>query len=267
MSKVPFSIIESEIIPSSNLYTKFVFLKEVDSTNTFLIKNQSPPGTIVVADTQLRGKGRNMRKWFSPPGKNLYFSILFPNNNLSSTNLLQLNIVMAVAIAESLRENFSVPAMIKWPNDVFIDEKKTGGILIEAELSGDKLKKIVAGAGINVNLAAEELPGELKTTATSLFITTGKLFRREEVLKSILKMLDLWYNIFVHEGFSPVKRKVEEYFLWKEMEVKVIDGTNSLEGTAKGIDEKGFLIIEKDGKKIKIMVGDVSLRREDASHN
>ncbi len=241
-----------------------IFYKEVNSTNTILLNGDFSDGTVIVAESQLAGKGRRGRKWHSPPGKNLYLSILFKDPPMSATQMLQLNLVTAVGIVKTLEE-LSVPASIKWPNDILINEKKVAGILIESEMERENIKKIVIGIGINVNMKENEFPNEIKDIATSIQIATGNYIELRYLLKNLLQKLQLWYNIFEQEGFNQIKKEWENYFSWKGKEVIVFQGEEIIEGKAVGIDSNGFLIIkDQQGVFKTIIVGDITLRRKNA---
>ncbi len=244
-----------------------VFYRELTSTNTFLLENDFPDGTVIVAESQTAGRGRRSRKWHSPPGKNLYFSILLRDPGFTPLQVLQLNLVTAVAIVKALEEE-GIRASIKWPNDILLNEKKLGGILIESEMESNRARKVVIGIGLNVNMTSGEIPPELSDIATSIKIETGRETNLTELLKNLLQKLQLWYNIFKQEGFNHVKNEWENYFSWMGKEVVVYQDGFSITGIAERIDESGFLIIrDKEGRLHRIIVGDVSLRRRDVTGN
>ncbi|MGC8938865.1 MAG: biotin--[acetyl-CoA-carboxylase] ligase, partial [Thermodesulfovibrio sp.] len=151
---------------------EIVVYDEVESTNSKaneLLKQGYPSGTVVIADRQTKGKGRLGRTWISPSGKNLYMSIaLKPGIPPKYATLLTLTSVVACTTA--LRRYTDIPVMIKWPNDMLIDDKKIGGILTEMKIEGEKIKSAVVGIGINVNMTEEDIPEEIKDIASSLKI-------------------------------------------------------------------------------------------------
>ncbi len=241
------------------------YFDELESTNKYLMENSLPNGSVVIADSQKSGKGRRGRKWFSPPRKNLYLSFVLNNPPFSPSQALQLNIVTAVAVAVSVADLGIIPE-IKWPNDILVSGKKIAGILIESEISSEKIRKLVVGIGINLNMDFHEIDEEIKEVATSLKIVTGEEVVREDFLNILLKKLDLWYNIFEKEGFLPVKKRWTSLFSWKGKEVVVLTESTSIKGIAIGIDENGFLLLKNERGEIeKVISGDVTLRRENAS--
>ena len=134
--------------------------EEVASTNTkarSLAKAGAPEGAVVIAESQTSGRGRRGRSWFCPAGKGLLISVLLrPTLPVSQVHLLTL--VAACAAAEAIEATVDLPVGIKWPNDLFLGDRKAGGILVEAAGAGAAVDWVVAGIGINVNTEPGELP-------------------------------------------------------------------------------------------------------------
>jgi birA, biotin-[acetyl-CoA-carboxylase] ligase region len=149
---------------------------EIGSTNEIafeLGKKGAPEGTVVISDSQTRGRGRLRRKWISPPGLNLYMSVIFrPGIPLKDASLLTL--ISSVAVVECIKVEGGV-ALIKWPNDVLINGKKVSGILTETEAQGDRVDFVIVGIGVNLNMTAEimQREREIADTATSLRVRAG----------------------------------------------------------------------------------------------
>ncbi len=256
-----------DFIKKSSLFSCVEVHKILESTNTYLLKNNFPSGCIVIADQQTAGRGRRGRSWFSPPGKNLYFSFLLVNPPLDPSTLPRLNIVMAVAVAEALGK-LGIKTSVKWPNDILINGKKLAGILIESVFEKDKIKKLVIGTGININTDHDDFTTDILTIATSLKIATGQTWDRNSILLNLLKNIELWYNVFEKGEFYKIRDKWLQYFEWKGKEVFVSSDDTTIFGIAAGIDENGFLILSlPDGSEMKIISGDVSVRRKNATGN
>ena len=162
--------------------------------------------TVLVADHQTAGRGKGQRRWHSLPGKGLYASILLrpgrPVEELASVTL-----VVAVAVLHAVRQTTGIPATVKWPNDIMVDGRKLCGILCELVLSPDgEVKHIIAGIGLNENLAPEDFPHSLTRMATSLSIESGRPIDRAASLANLLDELAHWLELWEREGFEPVRQ-------------------------------------------------------------
>jgi len=237
------------------------YTAQTESTNLWarrlLDAEPIPEGALVLAGRQTGGRGRLGRRWSSPPG-GLYFSIILrPPLDLQRASLLSL--VLAVACAKSLERFISYPCGIKWPNDVMIDGKKAGGILLEASGEMDRLEYVVAGVGINVNLAPQDFPKEIRDLATSLAAATGRNYDLNLLLAHLLNDLSRDYYFFLQQGFKPFLEVYKEYCIHFLHPIAVNTGQGRIEGTHKDIDVNGSLLIEVDGRTIPISTGDVQL--------
>jgi BirA family biotin operon repressor/biotin-[acetyl-CoA-carboxylase] ligase len=160
---------------------------QLDSTNTKakeLAGNGAAPWTVVVAEEQTNGYGKEQRGWFSPKG-GLYFSIILPQSNID--DLQTLTILAAFAAAKTIMEKFSLQTFIKLPNDVWINNKKIAGILTENIISGSKVKYSVMGIGLDTNI--DKFPKELENTATSLKIELDREVDNKQVMEKIVEEL------------------------------------------------------------------------------
>ena len=179
----------------------------IDSTNVrarMLADEGAPEGTIVVAEAQLKGKGRRGRSWFSPAGQGIYVSVILrPRVPPAEATLLVL--MAAVAAAEALLSHADLPVSVKWPNDILVGGKKIAGILTEMRLDGDRIDHVVIGMGVNVNTPAESLPPEIGAIATSLSAKTGRTFSRAGLLRTYLEKLEGWYTLFRERRFEPIR--------------------------------------------------------------
>src|SRR5690606_29499635 len=146
-----------------------------------LAENGAKQGTLVIAEQQLQGKGRLGREWHSPYGKGIWMSFIM-RPDVSIQFAPQLTLLVAVALCETLRSHLSLPASIKWPNDVLINGKKCSGILLESVAEEQRLKYVIAGIGINVNLSDEDYPADIKPIATSLRIEAKRVIDRTQFL-------------------------------------------------------------------------------------
>jgi BirA family biotin operon repressor/biotin-[acetyl-CoA-carboxylase] ligase len=232
------------------------------STNTLatdLAQKGAVDGTAVIAETQTGGKGRLGRTWVSPPG-NLYLSVILrPAVPVHKAPLITL--MGAVAVAAVVREHLKVPAGIKWPNDVLISGKKVAGLLTEMSAEPDRIRHIVLGIGVNVNMDTRELPPDVRRTATTLAAATGGRVDRTALVKELLAALDHWYHRFL-------KNEAEVLDAWEGLNVTLgnrvtVSGTGTrLEGFARGVDAEGRLILElDDGTRQQVAAGDVTIMK------
>ena len=223
-------------------------LRSTDSTNERareLAEAGAPSGTIVTASEQSAGRGRHGRAWAAPAGKALLLSaILRP---LAPRDAL-LPLAVPLAVCEAVEAVAGHECRIKWPNDVWIGERKAAGVLIEARPA----QWAVIGIGINVSIEPEEFPGDLRWPATSIGcgVELGELrFALCEALGSWADAADEAVLAAYRERDALAGRQVA----W--------DGAGDGEGVAAGIDERGNLLVERaGGETVSLGSGEVSLR-------
>lgn len=238
------------------------YTPQIDSTNVkakALGDEGALQGTLVVADEQIKGRGRRGREWSSPAGSSIYMTLLL-KPDCAPDRAPGLTLVMALAVAESLEEITGQQVGIKWPNDIVVNGRKVCGILTEMSLEADYIQYVVIGTGINVN--TEEFPEELQSMATSLFIETGKTYQRSKIIASVMKHFE--ENVdkyFKTQDMTELKEKYEKFLLNKNKEVRVLQPGNEYLAKALGINEKGELLVQKtDGTMEEIYAGEVSVR-------
>jgi BirA family biotin operon repressor/biotin-[acetyl-CoA-carboxylase] ligase len=214
---------------------------------------------VVVAECQSAGRGRLGRNWDSPAGSNVYMTLLL-RPELKPDQAPMLTLVMALSVAEALREMTGLDAQIKWPNDIVVNGKKVCGILTEMRAEVGYIDHVAIGAGINVN--REEFPEELKEMATSLVLECGKAFSREEILAGILEHFQKDYDRFMKTGsFRDLKADYETLLVNRGKKVRVLGETEPYHAVALGINEKGELLVRReDGTETAVYAGEVSVR-------
>ena len=147
------------------------YLDSVDSTNTLALKlarEGALEGEVVLADHQLKGRGRLPdRNWQSPPGRNIYFSVIL-RPPLKPSRSPALTLMAGVAVSRVLSEYCPGRVTLKWPNDVQIDGRKTAGILTEMRMRGDSIDCVIIGIGVNVLMDRDEFDEAIRDRATSL---------------------------------------------------------------------------------------------------
>ena len=236
---------------------------ELDSTNQrarLLALDGAEEGTLVLTDTQTSGRGRLGRGWHSPPGVNLYLSlVLRPRLKLETIPFLTL--AAALAGAEALGNLTGHAPEIKWPNDLLLDRHKIAGILAEAEFRGTNVDFVILGMGLNVNLAASDLPSELEHKAGSLMIATGRPWDRVAVLADLLESLENVYDRLVREGAGGILPDYRRHCVTLGARVGFTHGGAVIEGRALDVNDSGELVVEKmdGGGLLTVNAGEVSL--------
>lgn len=240
----------------------FRYYDEIESTNTEarnLAADGAPEGTVVVAEHQSAGRGRLGRQWTSPAGKGLLFSVVLrPRVPMTEAHLLTL--VAATAAAEGIEGQTKVPVQIKWPNDLIVNGRKVGGILLEVSGEYDQVRWVVVGVGINVNTEFAELPVALRRSAISLKAAVGKPVDRSVLLARILLSLEKYYLDAVANGFERPLRGFRErdYLLHRSVSVQTREGP--VIGEAAGIDDRGALLVELPHRHVRrFYAGEVTL--------
>lgn len=246
---------------------KLYYYESTGSTNTDakrLGEEGNPHGTVVTADLQTAGKGRRGRSWQTLSGTALSFTLLL-RPDFAPDKASMITLVMALSVAEALEETTGTSAGIKWPNDIVMNGKKICGMLTEMTMTPemDEIQYVVVGVGINVNNAGpEEFQEEVRPTATSLRIETGRQYNRAQLLNRVLLRFEENYEIFLETlDLSGLRECYQEHLLNVGARVRVLDPAGEYTGMAEGIDLQGELIVVRDnGEKIPVYAGEVSVR-------
>ncbi|MEQ8579721.1 MAG: biotin--[acetyl-CoA-carboxylase] ligase [Balneola sp.] len=199
---------------------ELILLEEIDSTNNYAKKiEKAVPGTVILAEDQITGKGQHKKIWTSEPGKNLTFSIVFTPTKADRISLLTL--ACASAIEDVVCKYFDDCSIdLKWPNDVICDGKKISGLLTEVIHNGNKIDRVIVGIGLNVN--QEKFEGELSDTATAMKAISGKEESREKLLCDLLVRIEYNYQRWVNSSIDLIKEinpKLQGYGDWITLEV------------------------------------------------
>lgn len=238
-----------------------LYLPATPSTNVEAKKRAQAgmaEGTLVITDNQTHGRGRFDRTWWSSPGKDLLFSLIF-RPSLKASQAFRLTLLSSLAVAEAIRQETGLDALIKWPNDVYIKGKKVSGILSESGIHRDHLEYIIAGIGINVNSTPSRNP-EIEDRATSLSMELGENVPRLALLSLILELIESYYRTIQQGEFHSLKKRWDTLSLINHKKVMVETRGCMHEGTAESVDEDGFLVLlDHTGTKRRIVSGDVSL--------
>lgn len=248
-----------ESLPRS-LFTQVVYYFPVlGSTNSYLTelaKRGEPEGALVITEKQTRGKGRLGRQWHSPSGVNLLFSTLF-RPPFSIDRVFSLTMLIAVSLVDAIREVTGLRALIKWPNDIYVNDKKMAGILTEFSADTRGIEHVVVGTGLNVNWDILDRP-ELEPMATSLMKEVGHPVSRVTLLSHILDELESNYRRLLRGEDAPIRDRWNKHSMVIGKEVLIDPEGEAKRAKARGIDRNGALLIEEEGGRASSVVcGDV----------
>lgn len=242
--------------------------QETSSTNDVAEKfarDGAAEGVVVFAESQTKGRGRLGRKWVSPGHKGLWFSVLL-RPTLRPQEATRLTIIAATALRRGIRSVTGLDPRIKWPNDLLLNGKKVAGILTEMSAEVDRVRHLIIGAGVNLNLTFEEFPEELRSIATSLRIESGRVIGRPELAVAILRELDADYARLRAGRFAEIADEWETHCATLGREVTVYAGPQPLRGRAEALDDDGALLLRTEhGHLERIIGGDVTLDK--SSHD
>ena len=237
-----------------------IYSEETGSTNSdiFGFSDRGYPQT---------GKGRRGRTWISPPGVNIYMSILLKPDFRPETAPM-LTLVMAMSVFRACKELYGDECVfgIKWPNDIVVSARgenyhKICGILTEMRMEEKEIRDIVIGIGINVNQT--EFPEEISQTAGSLALALGREVSRADLTAAVWKYFEEYYERFAEaQTLKPLKEEYESALVNRGRKVRVLDPSTPFEGTAMGINDLGELLVQPDDGSAVMAVGtgEVSVR-------
>jgi len=238
--------------------------EQTTSTNDViekLARDGVKEGAVVFAESQTKGRGRLGRKWISPERKGLWFSVLL-RPDLRPQEATQLTVASATALRRAIQSETGLHPEIKWPNDILIGGKKVAGILTELNAELDRVRHVILGIGVDVNLGANEFPPELRRLATSLKIESGKTISRPGLATAILRELDGDYARICGGGFAEVADEWEAHCQTIGCNVTIQTGERRIRGCAESLDDDGALLLRTEhGHLERVMGGDVTLEK------
>lgn len=228
-----------------------LLLHETASTNT-LVRDQARKGAraglVVAASRQIHGRGRLGRSWDSPANGGLYVSLLL-RPEWPAAQAGRLAILGSVAAADAVESLAGLRPRIKWPNDLILQGGKLGGLLIETEPRGARLDFAVIGLGLNVRQRAGDFSDEVRPLATSLFLATGQLYRRADLLVALLHAFQRRWS----QPFAAARDDWEASSLTLGQQVTLTTGRGPRAGQALGLDESGALLLRNDSGEIEVV--------------
>lgn len=240
----------------------YFYFREIDSTNNrakALAAEGVPEGTVVVADMQTAGRGRRGRQWFSPSNQGIYVSVVL-RPSLPLREISRISLVAAVAVAETLREEYGLDALIKWPNDILIDHKKIAGILSEAVIDTVGLEYMVVGIGLNINQDLSQFPADLRMPATSLRVEKNQAVARVKILQSLLLSLEHHYLRLLAGDFESILVRARALSMVLGQQVRLETAEGFVIGKAVDINSDGYLmVVNPDGSVQAVMSGEIDV--------
>ena len=228
------------------------YYTQLDSTNEEsweLIDEGVKPGTVIITDRQLSGKGRNGTKWQSNADRSLTFSVVIQPNDLSGSMSGLFSLLSGVAIIRAFQD-LHIAGGLKWPNDIMVKGKKVGGILCESKIQGNSINWVVLGIGINVNETVDDFKNDISKSATSLYIEVGEFIQRERLLAAILNHLEILLNELIENSESfDINKYWIPHCIHTNEQITFQDGGQVRQGLFKNLKKNGECIIEMNGTK------------------
>jgi len=221
---------------------KIIRLAETTSTNDFLLENYKKydEGTMVIADYQSSGKGLEDNQWESKKGKNLTLSLLIKPGDLNAADQFNLNMATSLAIRMLISEYTRTPVQVKWPNDIYVDDKKIAGILIKNFLYGQQIHLSIAGMGININ--QEKFYSEAPNPV-SLKQITGKEYNLKEMMDKLIKHLEHYFRILYNKDFNTLNQEYYQHMYQLNEWHNYMIHDQIVRASIQGIDEFGRLTL------------------------
>ena len=251
---------------TQNLNTKFLgkrvyYFDSTDSTQNFAMEiasNDKENGTVIISKKQTMGRGRMKRKWKSPTGGIWMSIIIHPKFDVSYTTLVP--IATSLALCMAIEKILKIKPELKWPNDVTLKGKKVAGVLVDTSIISNEIENVVLGIGINFKIKPHELASTIKKTPNFYGVTT-LVKKNEKALPLVQQFLYELENVFQLINSRRIKKIKSEWTKRSSTigrNVSIITGEGNVNGKAIKIDNNGALIISKDKKAERILVGDIT---------
>ncbi len=237
---------------------------QVGSTNDIAMARAfEGSGYLCLAEHQKSGRGRRGREWVSPFGHNIYMSLIWEFDGGVSC-LEGLSLAVGVCVVDALQDIGLKELSLKWPNDILLDGKKLGGVLLE--ISGDPMGtcQVVVGIGLNVRMDDKHSIGKISQPWSSISQQLGHVSRNTLVARFTNRLIPMLSNFHIN-GFSEYKDRWNAFDAYKNMRVQVLSGDNLIDGEDLGVDDSGALLLLQEGGVKRIYGGEVSLRVSHAS--
>ncbi|MBC8954971.1 bifunctional biotin--[acetyl-CoA-carboxylase] ligase/biotin operon repressor BirA [Xenorhabdus sp. PB62.4] len=256
----PMNLLDKNAITNYHPSDRIEVIPVIDSTNQYLLDKLSEldSGDACVAEYQYAGRGRRGRQWVSAFGRNLYLSMYWRLEQ-GPAAAIGLSLVVGIVIAEVLnRQGAAERVKVKWPNDLYLDDKKLAGILVELTGKTGDAAQIVIGIGINISMSSEQQKS-INQRWTNLQ-QAGMTIERNKLIAEIIAKLKETLTQFENEGLSPFIPRWLKLDNFINRPVKLIIGEQEIHGIARGIDQQGALLLDINGVITPYIGGEISLR-------
>ncbi|MCI1896918.1 MAG: bifunctional biotin--[acetyl-CoA-carboxylase] ligase/biotin operon repressor BirA [Enterobacter sp.] len=255
----PMQLLDEQAIRSQFDQGTIAVLPVIDSTNQYLLDRLSElsSGDSCIAEYQQAGRGRRGRKWFSPFGANLYLS-MFWRLEQGPAAAIGLSLVIGIVMAEVLQDLGADKVRVKWPNDLYLQDRKLAGILVELTGKTGDAAQIVIGAGLNMVMRHVET--DIVNQGWITLQEAGVNIDRNALAVRLIKELRESLVLFEQEGLAPFLPRWEKLDNFIHRPVKLIIGDKEIFGISRGIDAQGALLLEQDGILKPWVGGEISLR-------
>ncbi|MBT0725738.1 bifunctional biotin--[acetyl-CoA-carboxylase] ligase/biotin operon repressor BirA [Rosenbergiella sp. S61] len=255
----PINLLDQEIISQRYHTDNVEVIPVIDSTNQYLLDNidKLNTGDVCLAEYQQAGRGRRGGKWFSPFGANLYLSMYWRLEQ-GPAAAMGLSLVVGIVIAETLIEFGCHDVKVKWPNDLYINNRKLAGILVEMTGKTGDVAHIVIGAGINIAMKSDAA-SPIDQNWTSLH-QEGIVTDRNALSAAMITNLRIALQTFEIQGMTPFLPRWHALDNFLNKPVKLIIGEREIHGIERGINEFGALMLEHEDEIKAWVGGEISLR-------
>lgn len=241
-------------------YGKALVFDEINSTNEYLLTHYAelPNGSLCLAESQTAGRGRRGRQWYSPLGQNLYFSMLWKYPPQHTEQLSSLSLVVAIVIAETFEQLGVSGVQIKWPNDIYYQGKKAGGILIESKIDRNAISLVI---GIGLNLSMNSIDPSIVNQPWADFSRFG--FDRTALAATLAQRLQHALLHFPETAFNGYLPRWQKFDCFYQKPVKLITANGDIHGISEGINSNGELLLRTAEGINAFAIGEISLRADD----
>jgi len=255
----PMQLLDKEAILAQLNQARLDVIPVIDSTNQYLLDRMSTlqSGDACIAEYQQAGRGRRGRQWFSPFGANLYMSMYWRLEQ-GPAAAMGLSLVIGIVMAETLQQLGAQEVRVKWPNDLYLHDRKLAGILVELTGKTGDAAQIVMGAGIN--LAMRGAAAEQINQGWINLQEAGIAINRNDLAAKLINSLRDALPLFERDGLLPFTERWKALDNFIDRPVKLLIGDREIHGIARGIDKQGGLLLEQDGEIKSWVGGEISLR-------
>lgn len=255
----PIQLLDEAAILAQLHAPRLAVVPVIDSTNQYLLERMAEleSGDACIAEYQQAGRGRRGRQWFSPFGSNLYMSMYWRLEQ-GPAAAMGLSLVIGIVMAEVLQQLGASGVRVKWPNDLYLNDRKLAGILVELTGKTGDAAQLVIGAGINLSMRT---PDESVVNQSWINLQeAGVKIDRNQLAAQLINRLRETLPQFEREGFAPFMERWPSLDNFIHRPVKLIMGDREVHGIARGVDKQGGLLLEQDGEIKSWVGGEISLR-------